>query len=103
MENIEYLCDFIIDNCNHQKTKKIISEESYCDIFEDIDLTINTIIHKLNINKNDIDINMFNMYKQYETVISFKYNNRVCEFYEIKNPDIIDEYNMCVRLMPVFY
>jgi hypothetical protein len=95
---IEYLCEFVIENINLNPNMKIVGEEYSYDEFADIDRCINIIIEKLHIDKNNIEVNIENIDKNRATVISFTYNNRLCEFYELIGTQ--RDY-LGVRLMPV--
>jgi len=80
---MEYLCDFAIENIELYTDKNVIAEDYSYDEFADIDSCVDIISRKLLIDKKDITVKDENIDIQRATVISFKLNGRICEFYEI--------------------
>ncbi len=95
---MEHLCEFVIENIDLNTNVKVVGEDYSYDEFADIDRCINIIIEMLHIDKTNIEVNYENIDKNRATVISFSYNDRLCEFYEIIGTQ--RDY-LGVRLMPV--
>lgn len=70
------LCDFIINNVDIDVDKTIRLSILNINDFDVMDKTVDLISQYLDITKTDINVN------QELSLISFKYKNRQCEFYE---------------------
>lgn len=70
------LCDFIINNVDIDVDKTIRLSILSINDFDVMDKTVDLISQYLDITKTDINVN------QELSLISFKYKNRHCEFYE---------------------
>lgn len=70
------LCDFIINNVDIDVDKTIRLSILSINDFDVMDKTVDLISQYLDITKTDINVN------QELSLISFKYKNRQCEFYE---------------------
>ena len=70
------LCDFIINNVDIDVDKTIRLSILSINDFDVMDKTVDLISQYLDITKIDINVN------QELSLISFKYKNRQCEFYE---------------------
>lgn len=70
------LCDFIINNVDIDVDKTIRLSILSINDFDVMDKTVDLISKYLDITKTDINVN------QELSLISFKYKNRECEFYE---------------------
>lgn len=90
------LCEFIIENVE-ENCLLCYSTLSLND-FDVLDKTINIISQSLDIDKTEINVNLDNLNCHNETVISLKYKNRICEFYE--RFDTQRDY-ICVRMLPI--
>jgi hypothetical protein len=95
---MEDLCDFVIENINLCKDIKVVGEELSDKEFADIDRCITIITEHLQIDKKDIEVIEDNILNQKEIIITFKFNGRTCEFYEITG---VNRDYLGVRLMPV--
>lgn len=96
---MESLCEFVIENGNLYNDIKVVGEVESNYEFADINRCINIIVDRLRINKNDIKvIEDYSLPNQTEIIISFSYNGRLCEFYEIMG---IHKDYLGVELMPV--
>lgn len=80
---MEYLCNFIVDNIDDHITETLHAQTFTNDEFSyDIDSCIHIIKSNLKIDDSDIIVNKKNINNQRAVVISLKYKNRICEFYE---------------------
>jgi hypothetical protein len=95
---MEELCEFILLNIDYNIDEYIDSQSYNYNNFYDLNNCINIIYEFLGINKTDIHINKNNLFKHREVVISFKFKDRKCEFYE--NYGFYRNY-LCIRIMPV--
>ena len=75
------LCEFIVENVDIDVDNTITHSILSLSDFDILDKTVDIISSYLNIDKKDININLDNLNTN-ETVISFKFKNRKCEFYE---------------------
>ena len=95
---MEELCEFILLNIDYNIDEYIDSQSYNYNNFYNLNNCINIIYDFLGINKTDIHINKNNLFKHREVVISFKFKDRKCEFYE--NYGSYRNY-LCIRIMPV--
>ena len=70
------LCDFIVENVDIDVDKTIGLSILSINDFDDLNKTIDIISQNLDIDKTIINVN------HELSLISFKYKNRQCEFYE---------------------
>jgi hypothetical protein len=92
------LCDYIIANVDFKIDENISMQQFSYDELYDLDDCVSCISQCLDIDESAINVNKENLFIQRQTVISLKYKNRICEFYEHYGTqrDYIG-----VRLMPV--
>ena len=92
------LCEYILANVDSRIDEKISMQQFSYDELYDLDDYVRCISQCLDIEESAIDVNKDNLFMQRQTVISFKYKNRICEFYEHYGTqrDYIG-----VRMMPV--
>ena len=95
---MEYLCEFAIMNVDDKVDETICAQCFSYDYFADLDGCINVICEKLDIDKSLITVNPDNVYMQRATVISFKFKDRLCEFYEHYDSQV--DY-LAIRIKPV--
>ena len=86
------LCDFIIENVDVDVDKTIGLSTLSLNDFDVLDKTIDIISQCLELNKTEIDVN------HELSLISFRYKNRKCEFYE--RFDTQRDY-IVLRMLPV--
>ena len=92
------LCDYILANVDSRIDEKISMHRFNYDEFYNLEDCVSCISQCLDIEKSAIDVNKENLFIQRKTVISLKYKNRICEFYEHYGPQ--RDY-LGVELMPV--
>ena len=95
---MEDLCEFIVANVDSKIDEKISMQRFSYSEFYDLDECISNISKCLNIEESAIVVNRDNLFIPRKTVISIKFKNRSCEFYE--HYDTQRDY-LGVRLMPV--
>jgi hypothetical protein len=95
---MEHLCEFAIMNIDNDINNIIHFQCFTDDDFYELDYCIKIITEKLGIELKAININDSNISKQRKTVISFKFKNRLCEFYE--HFDTQRDY-ICIRIHPI--
>jgi hypothetical protein len=95
---MEYLCDFIVDNIDVSVTETLYAQTFTNDEFYELDSCIDIIKYNLKLDDSDIVVNKENINKQRAVVISLKYKNRKCEFYE--HFDTQRDY-ICIRMLSV--
>ncbi len=93
---MERLCTFVIENINVCKYDKLIGEINSHHYFSDIDNCLTIIKEKLNI--DDLILDFENKENRPIIRISFIYNNRKCEIYEIIGVNIT---NIAICLYPI--
>jgi hypothetical protein len=76
------LCEFIVENVDVDVDKTIHYSILSLNDFDVLDKTIDISSKYLNIDKSEFNIKDVLIDCEMETVISFKFKNRQCDFYE---------------------
>lgn len=71
------LCDYIVDNVAVDVNDKISFSILSLSDFDVLDKTVDIISQCLNIDKTEIDVD-----EGYDIIISCRYKNRLCKFFE---------------------
>jgi len=95
---MEYLCEFANMNADYDIYDMIGTQCFSYDDFNDLSECVKIICEKLGIEEKDIDVKPENINMQRATVISIKFKDRLCEFYE--HFDTQRDY-LGIRMMPV--
>jgi len=95
---MEHLCEFAIMNIDNDINNVIDYQCFSYDEFYELDDCVKIITEKLGIELKDIIINNNNVSMQRETVISFKFKDRLCELCE--HFDTQRDY-ICITIHPI--
>ena len=95
---MEYLCEFAIMNVDYCIDETIYAKCLSEDEFTELDNCIDVICEMICIDKSLIMVNPDNIHMQRATVISFKFKDRLCEFYEHYDSQV--DY-LAIRIKPV--